>query len=404
MRLPTVEDIERRIPRPEDFESRARGTQLTARVGVALGVAFGICFLTGLWSHAQYDPPGWLPIGPQPTQLYRITQGLHVISGIAAIPLLLVKLWSAFPRFFIRPPHGPRALVVEALERASIGALVGSSIFMLASGLLNIAQWYPWDFSFRATHNAVAWVAIGSLLVHIAVKLPVIREALGAPINGPEDDPTAVEPGSEPEDESPGENESVTRRTVMLGAFASSGLAVLLTAGQTVPFLRKISVFAVRDGEGPQDLPVNRTAKAAGAAEAAADPAFVLELIVNGTTLTLDRDQLAALPQQTHELPIACVEGWSRSASWTGVSVRDLIEMAGGEPRSDVVVRSLQTKGAFGTSVLPAAFIDDPRTMLALELNGETLSLDHGYPCRIIAPNRPGVLQTKWVRQLEVKS
>ncbi len=396
MRLPTVEDIERRIPRPEDFESRARGTQLTARVGVALGIAFGICFLTGLWSHVQYDPPGWLPIGPQPTQLYRVTQGLHVLTGIAAIPLLLVKLWSVFPRLFVRPPRGPRALVVEALERASIAALVGSSIFMLASGLLNIAQWYPWDFSFRATHNAVAWVAIGSLLVHIAVKLPVIREALGAPIDAPEDDPASTTSDTEPE--------SVTRRTVMLGAFVSSGLAVLLTAGQTVPFLRKISVFAVRDGEGPQGLPVNRTAKAAGADVAAADPAFVLELIVDGTTLTLDREQLAALPQQTHELPIACVEGWSRSASWTGVSVRELIEMAGGKPRSDVVVRSLQTKGAFGTSVLPAAFVDDPRTMLALELNGETLSLDHGYPCRIIAPNRPGVLQTKWVRQIEVKS
>lgn len=395
MRLPTVEDIERRIPRPEDFESRARGTQLTARVGVALGIAFGICFLTGLWSHAQYDPPGWLPIGPQPTQLYRVTQGLHVLTGIAAIPLLLVKLWSVFPRLFIRPPRGPRALVVEALERASIGALVGSSIFMLASGLLNIAQWYPWDFSFRATHEAVAWIAIGSLLVHIAVKLPVIREALGAPVDAPGDDPV-------PEDAA--EAESVTRRTVMIGAFASSGLAVLLTAGQTVPFLRKVSVFAVRDGEGPQGLPVNRTAKAAGADEAAADPAFVLELIVDGTTITLDREQLAALPQQTHELPIACVEGWSRNATWTGVSVRDLIEMAGGKPRSDVVVRSLQTKGAFGTSVLPAAFVDDPRTMLALELNGETLSLDHGYPCRIIAPNRPGVLQTKWVRQLEVTS
>ena len=396
MRLPTVEDIERRIPRPEDFESRARGTQLTARVGVALGIAFGICFLTGLWSHVQYDPPGWLPIGPQPTQLYRVTQGLHVLTGIAAIPLLLVKLWSVFPRLFIRPPRGPRALVVEALERASIAALVGSSIFMLASGLLNIAQWYPWDFSFRATHNAVAWIAIGSLLVHIAVKLPVIRDALGAPIDAPEDDPDSTTSDADPE--------SLTRRTVMLGALVSSGLAVLLTAGQTVPFLRKVSVFAVRDGEGPQGLPVNRTAKAAGADEAAADPAFVLELIVDGTTLTLDREQLAALPQQTHELPIACVEGWSRSASWTGVPVRDLIEMAGGKPRSDVVVRSLQTKGAFGTSVLPAAFVDDPRTMLALELNGETLSLDHGYPCRIIAPNRPGVLQTKWVRQIEVKS
>lgn len=33
---------------------------------------------------------------------------------------------------------------------------------------------------------------------------------------------------------------------------------------------------------------------------------------------------------------------------------------------------------------------------------GAGLSLDHGFPARIIAPNRPGVLQTKWVHRLEV--
>jgi DMSO/TMAO reductase YedYZ molybdopterin-dependent catalytic subunit len=44
----------------------------------------------------------------------------------------------------------------------------------------------------------------------------------------------------------------------------------------------------------------------------------------------------------------------------------------------------------------------DPLTLLALRLNGEELSPDHGYPARLIAPNRPGVLQTKWVGRLEV--
>jgi DMSO/TMAO reductase YedYZ molybdopterin-dependent catalytic subunit len=30
------------------------------------------------------------------------------------------------------------------------------------------------------------------------------------------------------------------------------------------------------------------------------------------------------------------------------------------------------------------------------------LDLDHGYPCRLITASRPGVLQTKWVRRIEV--
>lgn len=386
MRLPTVADIERRLPQPDDFTSPARGTALTARVGSALGVCFCVCFLTGMWSHVQYATPGWLTLSPHPTQLYRVTQGLHVISGTAAIPLLLVKLWSVFPRLFIRPPRGARALVVELVERASIAVLVAASVFMLASGTLNIIGWYPWEFSFRRTHEAVAWVAIGSLLVHVAVKLPAIRQGLSERLDDePPTDPTAP-----------------TRRSVLTGALAASGLAVLLTAGQTVPWLRRVSAFSVRPGDGPQDLPVNRTASAAGTDRTALDPGWRLQVVAGGRTMSLTRDQLLAMPQSTHRLPIACVEGWSRSAEWTGVPLRDLVALAGASPGTDVVVRSLQTRGAFGSSRVVADVVRDGRTMLALQLNGQPLDVDHGYPARLIAPNRPGVFQTKWVDRLEV--
>jgi DMSO/TMAO reductase YedYZ molybdopterin-dependent catalytic subunit len=387
VRLPTVQDIERRLPRPDDFTSAARGPQLTARVGLVLGICFATCFLTGVWSGLQYDTPAWVPLGPGPTQLYRWTQGLHVISGTAAIPLLLVKLWSVYPRLFARPGRGARALAVEALERMSILVLVGSAIFQLATGSLNIIGWYPWDFSFRRTHEAVAWIAIGSLLVHVAVKLPVIRAALGGPSE--DGDPPAAPAAPD-------------RRTVLRGALAASGLAVVLTAGQTVPWLRRVSVFGVRDGDGPQDLPVNRTAEGAGAADAAADPSWRLEVVAGDRSVTLTCDELLGMPQQTHRLPIACVEGWSRTAEWTGVPLRDVVALVGGRGDSEVVVRSLQTKGAFASSRVLPSYLADPRTMLALRLNGETLSLDHGYPCRLIAPNRPGVFQTKWLTRIEV--
>ena len=388
MRLPTVADIERHIPHPDQFTSTARGPRTSARLGLWIGVLFGVCFLTGLWSHWQYTSPAWLPIGPNPAGLYRVTQGLHVTSGTAIIPLLLVKLWSVYPRLFIRPPARPlRSVALEGLERASILVLMAAGLFQLVSGTLNIVQWYPWDFSFRATHEAVAYVAVGSILVHVAVKLPVILDAWSG---GPADD-----------DESRG-SDGPSRRAVLVGAGSASALAVLLTVGQTVPSLRRVSVFGVRDGDGPQGLPVNRTAQAAGAREGATDPAFALELRNGDRTIRLTRAQLAALPQRTHRLPIACVEGWSRNATWTGVAVSDLLALVDAHPSSVVRVRSMQTRGAFSSSELPADFAADPRTLLALQLNGETLDLDHGYPCRIIAPNRPGVLQTKWVKSLEV--
>ena len=372
------------------FTSTARGPRTTARLGIWVGVLFAVCFLTGLWSHWQYTSPGWLPIGPDPSWLYRVTQGLHVASGTAVIPLLLVKLWSVYPRLFIRPSTRPlRSVALEGLERGSIAVLMAAGLFQLVSGTLNIVQWYPWDFSFRATHEAVAYVAIGSILVHVAVKLPVIVDALRG---GPADD--------EESDRSDGPS----RRAVLMGAGSASVLAVLLTVGQTVPFLRRVSVFGVRDGDGPQGLPVNRTARAAGAIDGATDPDYALELRNGGRVLRLTRAELVELPQRTHRLPIACVEGWSRSATWTGVAVADLLALVGADPSSVVRVRSMQTRGAFARSELPADFAADPRTLLALELNGEPLDLDHGYPCRIIAPNRPGVLQTKWVDGLEVRT
>jgi DMSO/TMAO reductase YedYZ molybdopterin-dependent catalytic subunit len=67
-----------------------------------------------------------------------------------------------------------------------------------------------------------------------------------------------------------------------------------------------------------------------------------------------------------------------------------------------VRVTSLQLRGAFRYSEVRGNLADDPRTLLALLLDGSPLSIDHGYPCRLIAPDRPGVLQTKWVSRIEV--
>jgi DMSO/TMAO reductase YedYZ molybdopterin-dependent catalytic subunit len=63
---------------------------------------------------------------------------------------------------------------------------------------------------------------------------------------------------------------------------------------------------------------------------------------------------------------------------------------------------SLEPPGPYSRTTLPARHTGDSHTLIALKLNGEVLDLDHGYPCRLIAPTRPGVLQTKWLTQIEV--
>ncbi|MET0997126.1 MAG: molybdopterin-dependent oxidoreductase [Marmoricola sp.] len=386
------------VPTESSFTSRLRDERLTARVGTWLGVTFGLCFLTGLVSHWYYlnDAPFFPPV--RPVWGYRVTQGLHVLSGTAAIPLLLVKLWSVYPKLFREIPFGrPRALLLDLAEKASIAVLVAASIFQLVTGLANASGWYPWSFSFRSTHYAVAWIAIGALVVHIAVKLPIIRTAYAAPLSGPDAEPETGSPAT-------GQHPGPSRRTILRTALLASGVAVVAAAGNTVPLLRRISVFAVRTGEGPQGVPINRTAQAAGVLATAVGPAFRLTLVHGDREVTMSRDDLESMTQRSHELPIACVEGWSASARWTGVRLAELLDLVGAPRDAAVKVRSLQQKGAFGVTEIPASFAHDPLTLLALRLNGEDLSLDHGFPCRLIAPNRPGVFQTKWVTRLEVQA
>jgi len=50
------------------------------------------------------------------------------------------------------------------------------------------------------------------------------------------------------------------------------------------------------------------------------------------------------------------------------------------------------------------AYVSSPllRARETMELMRAELGLDHGFPCRLIAADRPGVMQTKWVTRLEV--
>jgi hypothetical protein len=380
------------IPRAEDFPSRLRSAAVAARVGLWLGICFGVAFVTGLISHYAQASSQPVPFPTSPAWGYRVTQGLHVVAGTAAVPLLLVKLWVVYPRLFLRLPRLPREVAIGALERASIGILVAAAVFELASGLANSTQWYPWSyFSFRSTHYAIAWVALGSLLVHMAVKLPITRAALGADIDETAlDRPTAVAEGP------------LSRRTLVRSAWLAAGVAVVVSATSTVPGLSRFALLGVRTGDGPGGVPINTTAVQARIDTDATGSSYRLVVAYGAREEALDLDALRALPQQRHTLPIACVEGWSANGTWTGVRLRTLLDLVGAPSGSDVLVTSLQKSGSFRETTLPGNFAADDRTMLALELGEEPLSLDHGYPARLIAPDRPGVLQTKWVTRLEV--
>jgi DMSO/TMAO reductase YedYZ molybdopterin-dependent catalytic subunit len=48
--------------------------------------------------------------------------------------------------------------------------------------------------------------------------------------------------------------------------------------------------------------------------------------------------------------------------------------------------------------------IVDDDSLLAVQVNGTDLSLDHGYPARVIVPNNPGVHNIKWVTRMSFEA
>jgi hypothetical protein len=394
-----------------------------AWLGLALGVAFSLCFATGVWSHLQQDPPSWFSAPARPAGLYRVTQGVHVTTGFASVPLLVAKLWVVHPRLFEWPPARS---VLHAVERAALLPLVGGGAFLLLSGVANVARWYPWSFFFPRAHFWAAWVTMGGLVVHVGAKAATTLEAMRAspepppapePRRTPEPGRTAEQapehgpvPTQRPAPVAVGEPAprpaGADRRGFLLGVVAASGALAVATAGGTVAPLSPVSVLAQRrPGDGPQRLPVNKSAASAGVIDSARDPGY--RLVVDGAVnhpLSLSLDDLRALPQRQATLPIACVEGWSQSATWRGVPLRDLLALAGAPvDGATVTVGSLQAGGRYRASEVSGDQLRDGDTLLALDLGDEPLHIDHGFPVRLIGPNRPGVLQTKWVARLEVR-
>jgi DMSO/TMAO reductase YedYZ molybdopterin-dependent catalytic subunit len=387
------------------FTSPLRSVRLTSIFGAVLLVGIPVVAITGLLSHVAYDPALGRNnvVGDQgifdfflfdwpthPSWLYAATQGIHVTVGIAIFPVLLAKLWSVIPKLFEWPPARSPA---HALERLSLALLVGGALFEFATGILNIQLYYPWHFGFVKAHYFGAWVFIAAFLFHLAVKVPVMWPALRtreevlrpAPSDG-----------------------TLSRRGLFALVGAGSATLLVVTAGQAVGGpLRKLAILAPHGqdpGPGPNGFQVNKTAASVGIRPQDTGEGWRLQLAGPAGERSFTRSQLAAMPQHTYDLPIACVEGWSTTQRWTGVRLRDLAALAGASDAGELHVQSLQKAGQFAQATLAYNQFDDERSLLALRVNGADLSLDHGYPARIIVPALPGVHNTKWVAALAFRA
>jgi DMSO/TMAO reductase YedYZ molybdopterin-dependent catalytic subunit len=394
------------------WKSPARGPWLTSVFGLVLLVGIPIEFVTGLLSYAAYDPR--LGSGPNPDHglfglylfnwvtsppwLYRVIEGTHVTLGLVLVPVVLAKLWSVMPKLFAWPPWRS---VAHFLERLSLVLVVGGVVFEMVTGMLYID--YANRTNFYSGHFYGAWAFMAGFVVHVSVKFADMVRALrsrrlrtelrtGLAGTRPEpSDGSLVAPAPAPP--------TISRRGILALVGGTSLAVFVLTAGQSIGgAMRSLALFGTHyrsSGTGPNDFPVNYTAASVGITPAATGTSWRL-VLVGARRVSLSREQLLALPLVTADLPIACTEGWSTQQRWTGAPLAELARLAGIKDVRPARISALDSHSV----VLSGTQVWARGSMLALRVNGADLSLDHGFPARVIVPSAPGAHNLKWMSEI----
>jgi DMSO/TMAO reductase YedYZ molybdopterin-dependent catalytic subunit len=110
-------------------------------------------------------------------------------------------------------------------------------------------------------------------------------------------------------------------------------------------------------------------------------------------------DDLLALPRVTVQADMHCVTRWSKlDNTWEGISARSLIETAGVKPEARFVL--FHCDGGY-TANIPLDVFDNDDVLLALKHDGADLTPEHGFPLRVVVPQRYGWKSAKWIRAIE---
>ena len=142
------------------------------------------------------------------------------------------------------------------------------------------------------------------------------------------------------------------------------------------------------------------------------------ELEVGGLVerpMTFPLDELRTFPtKQTQRVLHNCVQGWSSVGEWSGVPLRQIVELVRPLPEArHIVFWTMQDSGRdepsaegggqfYETIDLDLAY--HPQTLLAYEMNGGPLPIKHGAPLRLRLETQVGFKMAKWIERIEFVS
>jgi DMSO/TMAO reductase YedYZ molybdopterin-dependent catalytic subunit len=125
-------------------------------------------------------------------------------------------------------------------------------------------------------------------------------------------------------------------------------------------------------------------------------------------SLSLSLDELRELPQSSVEATLECDYASGPpllvgNAVWTGVSLKDLIELAG--PKATATTVTFRALDGYRRGPFPLdEVLDKTNALVAYDMNGESLPEIQGWPARLALPGHVGNNWVRWLDRIEISS
>jgi DMSO/TMAO reductase YedYZ molybdopterin-dependent catalytic subunit len=344
-------------------------------------------------------------------------------SPVLSIGRLVIQLQPPGAKDFVADLFGTADKLALQVVIVVVALAIGAGLGLLAARRLELARWLIAGFAglgFVASlgdPDAVTVLAAGAAAVEAIVGMTVLSRLVPLALGGgTERSGMAAMP-------------DWSRRTLLqrggaiaLGSIAAGAVGRILLEGQRAPTTsgslpepqKAVSLPTGADlgvaGLTPIVVPTDTFYRIDTALIPPDVDAATWHLKVTGMVdreVDLTYDQLLQLPIVEQYTTIACVSNrvggdLVGNASWRGVPLRTVLEMAGVHANATQLVgRSVD---GFTVGMPTAWVMDESRVpLIAVGMNGKPLPRAHGYPARLIVPGLYGyVSATKWLTELQL--
>jgi len=111
--------------------------------------------------------------------------------------------------------------------------------------------------------------------------------------------------------------------------------------------------------------------------------------------------ELKGLPRQERVVTVDCVEGWSVTALWEGIPLKELFSLVRPSTEANTVI--FHSQDGYTTS-LPLDYLLEREILIADRINGLPLPPALGSPFILVAEGKWGYKWARWITEIELSA